>query len=80
MFLRAFICDREGSGVTPRDGLVGAAVMLATAWILKMLGLNALAFPVSFTLSMPFWLMKGASWTAQVAIVGGTLALLGVIG
>jgi uncharacterized oligopeptide transporter (OPT) family protein len=29
---------------------------------------------------MPFWLMKGQPWKAQVAIVGGTTAFLIVIG
>ncbi len=42
--------------------------------------LKSLVFPAAFTLSMPFWLMKGQPWKAQVAIVGGTLALLGLIG
>jgi len=79
MSLKAFVCQHEVPGVTPRDGLVGAAVMLGVSTILKLFGLNALAFPVSFTLSMPFWLMKGVPRVAQLAIVGGTLVLLGVI-
>ena len=33
--------------------------------------LQMLAFPGSFALTMPFWLMKGQPWRAQVAIVGG---------
>jgi hypothetical protein len=27
-------------------------------------------------ISMPFWMLKGQPWKAQVVIVGGTLALL----
>ena len=66
-------------GVTPRDGVVGAAVMIAGAWACKALGQPTLAFPLSFTLSMPFWLMKGTPWRAQAAIVGVTSALLVLI-
>ena len=40
----------------------------------------SLSFTVSLTISMPFWLMKGQPWRAQVAIVGGTLAILLAIG
>jgi hypothetical protein len=29
---------------------------------------------------MPFWLMKGQPWKAQVVIIGGTFALLVLIG
>jgi hypothetical protein len=29
---------------------------------------------------MPFWLMKGQPWKAQTVIVGGTLAILLLIG
>lgn len=69
-------CDRARDGVTPRDGLVGAAVMSTAAFVLKRAGLPDLAFPVSLTVSMPFWLMKGAPVKAQIAIVAVTVALL----
>ena len=42
--------------------------------------LTNLSFPGSLTLSMPFWVMKGQPWKAQVVIVGVTLALLIAIG
>ena len=76
MLLRMLSCGRTTGGVTPLDGLYGAAVMLAVTVLFKTLGLKELSFPVAFTVSMPFWLMKGQPWKAQVAIVGGTLALL----
>jgi|SRR5581483_1765378 len=79
MLTKTLRCDGR-AGVTPRDGLAGAAVMLALAWGVKAAGAPTLAFPVSFTASMPFWLMKGTPWKAQVAIIGTTLLLLTLIG
>ena len=86
-------CGGRTTGVTPRDGLIGAGVMLAVNLLLVGLGialrffgweatgeiLKGLAFPVSFTLSMPWWLMKGSPWRAQAAIIGGTLLILVVL-
>jgi hypothetical protein len=77
-------------GVTPRDGLIGAGLMLALTFAMQTLShaalgngfpeigsaLKELAFPIPFTVSMPFWLMKGTSWRAQTAIVGVTVCLL----
>jgi hypothetical protein len=91
---RAMLCEAKPRGVTIRDGLIGAGVMLAFALALRFAAVSAthtgfplegewvgsLVFPLSFTLSMPFWLMKGQPWKAQAAIVGGTLALLVTIG
>jgi len=87
------VCERPPTAVTPRDALVGAAVMLAGSIVFKVLArastdvfpaashtLTDLAFLAPFTLSMPFWLMKGQPWKAQTAIVGGTLAILLLIG
>jgi hypothetical protein len=88
MVFKAFACDR--TGVTPADGLIGAGIMIALAVVSKLiaaaalhdgyaavaLGVKELSFPISFTASMPFWLMKGQPWKAQVVIVGTTLALL----
>jgi hypothetical protein len=79
---------------TTRDSLVGSAVMIGATLCLTILGiaarrsgwpataeaLTSVAFPASLTLSMPFWLMKGEPWKAQLVIVGGTLALLASIG
>jgi hypothetical protein len=86
-------CERKHAGVTPRDGLIGAGVMLGVSLLLKVASaaathegfpltgdlLKSLVFLASFTLSMPFWLMKGQPWKAQFAILGGTLALLVLI-
>ena len=86
---RMLTCGRS-SKVTPRDGLIGAGIMLAVSLFLSGLGiwahrsgwpataemLKGLAFPASFTVSMPWWLMKGSPWKAQVVIVGVTLLIL----
>lgn len=39
-----------------------------------------LGFLGAMTISVPFWLMKGQPWKAQVVIVGGTVAFLLLIG
>ena len=85
---------RTNPGVTPRDGLIGAGVMLISTFGLSALGIAArhngwpaagealkgLAFPVSFLVSMPWWLMKGQPWKAQAFIIGVTLLILVVGG
>ena len=86
-------CGGRRSGVTPRDGLIGAGVMLAASFLFSGAGillhrsgwpvtgeiLKGLAFPASFTLSMPWWLMKGSPWKAQAFIIGGTMFILVVL-
>ena len=88
------ICDRRQVRYTKRDALIGAGVMIAATIVFSVLGIAArragwtvtgeillsLAFAGSLTLSMPFWLMKGQPWKAQVVIVGGTTAFLIAIG
>ena len=88
------ICEPKHVGVTPRDGLIGAAIMLGAALLFRLLSvstiragfplagelLKSLVFPGSFTISMPFWLMKGQPWKAQLAIIGGTLVILVLLG
>ena len=87
------VCEPRPTAVTPRDGLIGAAVMLAGSFLFKTLARASTgAFPVAshvladlaflgpFTLSMPFWLMKGQPWKAQTVIVGCTLTILLLIG
>ncbi len=83
-------CDRSQARFTTRDSLVGAGVMVAFSALLGTLGVFArrggaplagdalaqMAFPVSLTLSMPFWLMKGQPWKAQAVVIGTTLVLL----
>ncbi|HEV8200536.1 MAG TPA: hypothetical protein VGS03_10985 [Candidatus Polarisedimenticolia bacterium] len=83
-------CGRTSSRVTPRDGLIGAAVMLAVSFafagagiLLRRSGmseageaLKSLAFSVSFVVSMPWWLTKGTPWKAQGVIIGVTLLIL----
>jgi len=83
-------CDRTTPRVTVRDGLIGGGVMIATAVLFSLLGvaarrygwpqagevLKGLSFTGPFTLSMPFWLMKGQPWKAQAVIIGGTFLIL----
>ncbi len=84
------VCVRRRVGVTPRDGLIGAGVMIGLSLVMRLsidaavragLGgvatvLESNAFLVPFMLSMPFWLMKGTPTWAQTTIVGVTVVLL----
>jgi hypothetical protein len=83
-------CERGRFRVGVRDGLIGAGVMIAASlilaglllasaragWTMTREILKGLSFTGPFVISMPFWLMKGQPWRAQVAIIGGTLAIL----
>ena len=88
-------CERRSAArMTERDGLIGAAVMIGTSLLFLVLGfaarnsgwtvasevLRGTAFPASFMLSTPFWVMKGQPWKAQAVIVGGTVIFLLAIG
>jgi hypothetical protein len=88
--LKAMLCDRAKPRVTVVDGLIGAGLMIASTvlflgltsaarsagWTETAEAIAGLSFPVSFVVSMPFWLMKGQPWKAQAAIIGATLAIL----
>ena len=83
-------CDSRQARFTTRDSLVGAGAMIVFSVLLGIIGVFArrggapltadalaqLGFPVSLTLSMPFWLMKGQPWKAQAVVIGTTLVLL----
>ena len=87
-------CERRNTRYTKRDALIGAGVMIGASVLFSLSGTAArragwpttgdiliqLAVPGSWMLSMPFWLMKGQPWKAQVVIVGATLVLLGAAG
>ena len=89
----SYVCRNSRVRYTTRDGLIGAGVMLLATFVSVALGvaarhrgwaatgemLTSLAFPVSLTLSMPFWVLKGQPWKAQAVLVGGTMGLLFVI-
>ena len=62
-----------------RRTVVGVAVK-HSGWPTTGELLVSLSFPGSLTLSMPFWVMKGQPWKAQVVMVGGTLVFLIAIG
>ncbi len=94
MTMRAMICRSNNSRYTTRDSLIGAAFMIVLTAIFAFTGnaltrggwnvtgemLKSLSFSIPFSLSMPFWMMKGQPWKAQLVIVGGTVAFLIVIG
>jgi hypothetical protein len=87
------VCDPGTVRYTTRDSLIGAGVMLAISGGCALLGIAARrenapiisdmlmmgAFPGSLVLSMPFWLLKGQPWKAQLATVATTLGLLAII-
>jgi hypothetical protein len=80
--------------ITTRDGLIGAAVMIAATLVLTMLGVWAktsgwtalgettlsLSFPAAMAVSLPFWMMPGVPRRAKVLFVGVILAILAGIG
>jgi hypothetical protein len=91
MTIRSLLaCGRAQSGVTPRDGLLGAGIMLGVTFLMSFGGIVARrtgwpvagellkddAFFVALLLSMPFWLMKGQPWKAQALIIGLTLSII----
>jgi hypothetical protein len=89
-------CGRHGGNarVDRRDSLIGAGVMIAATILLTVLGvvlnragyevsgeaLKTTAFPASLFLSMPFTWTKGQPWKAQAVVIGGSLAILSVLG
>ena len=94
MTVRTMLCAKSTVRYTTRDSLIGAAVMLATTAVMVLFGaaltragrtdaaetVTSLSFMVAFTVSMPFWLMKGQPWKAQAVVVGLTCAFLVAIG
>ena len=95
MWLKSLMaCEQQQMRYTRRDSLLGAGVMAGASLFLVVLGTTArrggfpvagevlidVAFPVSLMLSMPFWMMKGQPRKAQIAIVGGTLVILVLMG
>jgi len=93
MTVRTMICRKSDARYTTRDGLIGAGIMIGLTAAFSALGLALkysgwtvasevvlnVAFMGSMTISLPFWLMKGQPWKAQVVIVGGTLGFLVLI-
>jgi hypothetical protein len=87
-----FVCQGT-TRYTTRDSMIGASIMIAGTALLAALAIalrqsgwptasaivSNVAFLASLTLSMPFWLMKGQPWKAQLVIVGGTTTLLVLI-
>ena len=94
MTVRTMICRKSDVPLHHERWDVAAAVMIGVTAAFSALGLALkssgwtvasqvvlnVAFMGSMTISLPFWLMKGQPWKAQVAIVGGTLAILIAIG
>lgn len=85
-----WVCQGANTRYTTRDSIIGASVMIGGTILLAALSIalrrsgwrtasevsSGVAFLASLTLSLPFWLMKGQPWKAQLVIVGGTTALL----
>ena len=93
MTLSKIVCTDTKYRMTTRDGIISAAVILATTFVMMTVGIwlrksgyldlgeaiVSLAFPMSMIWSMPFSYMKGQPWRAQVLLVGvPTLILIGI--
>ena len=93
MTLKSMVCRGPEIRYTTRDSLIAAAVMLALTsafalsaivvkregWTIASKMLLNLSFIVPFTISMPFWLMKGHSLKAKTVLIGTTVAFLIVL-
>ena len=91
--VRTMVCRKSDNRHSTRDSLIAAAIMLALTsafalggivtkregWTMASTMLLNLSFVVPFTLSMPFWIMKGQPWKAKVVLIGTTLAFLVVL-
>lgn len=87
-------CRSGGLRMSRRDGLVGAALLLAVSVVFAAAGawlrragypdaaeaVLAMSFPMAMTATMPWTFMKGQPWRAQLAVVGGTMLILAAIG
>ncbi len=90
MSVQSLVCANSKARYTTRDALIGSVVMVLATLGFLVIGIAArrtgfpasgemlkgMAFPVSLLLSLPFWILKGQPWKAQVVIVGGTVVLL----
>ena len=91
--VRTMVCRKSENRYSTRDSLIAAAVMLVLTsafalsgivakregWTMASTMLLNLSFVVPFTLSMPFWIMKGQPWKAKAVLIGTTLAFLVVL-
>jgi hypothetical protein len=87
-------CAQTGPRITSRDGMIGAAVMIAgtllivaVATLAKRQGWDdasevmlSLAFPGSLLFAMPFLWLKGHSTKVQALLVGVPMLILVAIG
>ncbi len=83
-------CGGPTMRFTSRDMWISGAVFGGGGMALSALGgaigqfgypvpggvLQSLAFPLSLTASMPFFLMKGQPWRAKVVVLGVTFAII----
>ena len=84
------LCQTTSVRYTRRDAGIGAGIMLAGSLILALVGIALKqrgydlagevvatnGFQMSLVLSMPFWLLKGQPWRAQVVLIGSVLLAL----
>lgn len=87
-------CRTNGLRMSIRDSLLAGGIIIgvtllavAVSFQLREAGhgvvaetIMGLAMPFSLTATFPLTFMKGQPWRAQVVIVGGTLAMLTLIG
>ena len=88
--MKLMACSQPKVRYTTRDMLISAGVLLASSALMSFAGIAAkragypefgeavlsLAFPMSMLISMPFGLMKGQPWRAQIAVLGSTFWIL----
>jgi hypothetical protein len=84
------VCEKNQVRYTKRDGVIGGAIILLGSILsvivgaaLKRRGYEELSqavmvngYLLAMNVSMPFWLLKGQPIRAQVAIIGGSTAIL----
>jgi len=84
---------RNDAGITVTGGLIGAGIIIVSSILFVALAselerhgftalaahVKAMALSVSVLVALPFSFLKGQPWRAQVAIVGGAIAVLVVI-
>ena len=81
--LSKIVCTDTKYRMTTRDGIITAAVMLASTFVMMSVGIwlrkaghpdlgeamVSMAFPMSMIVTLPFSYMKGQPWRAQALLV-----------
>lgn len=94
MTLSKIVCAETKYRMTTRDGIISAAVMLASTFVMIGVGIwlrksgspdlgeamVSLAFPMSMIATLPFSYTKGQPWRAQALVLGVPMVILIGIG